>query len=627
MKRIFLNKDDTKVNKRFYLTKRLIETLLLSLVLGVFSHALLIAFQTNFDWNRVYLQMFEIRPELFWMGSLILVIIYWWIISIVGDRTIGAILFIGLSFIIGIITHQKMLLRGEPFYPSDISMISSFFSLLKMVDIQVILFSLILILLTVLLIFIILRRKKEKKLFFARKKSFFTRLALFLITTLFLFYIGNFNKPGNYVRDLYDQYAVWTTFSQQDNYLHNGFVSGFLFNLDGPVLNKPENYSKETMENLVQKYQKKANEINSNRDTSLSDVNIVYIMNETFSDPMKIEGISVSENPIPLTQQRMKESVSGEVLSQGYGGGTANIEFEALTGISMEPLEINITTPFIQMTEKMTTIPSVVNFLTSNGYEATAIHPFNTSMYKRKDVYKNLGFSTFLYEDNMKNTEKIENNRYISDESSYKEVINRMSETQSVDFIHLVTMQNHAVYSGKYEKSNFTVKGVPEISEAENYLQDLSYSDQALDKYLEKINKIDEKVVTVFWGDHLPSFYGNDIYKQNGKLTMHQTPFMIYSNYNNVSNNIGTISPIYFMNHVLEQTNAFVSPYYALLMALEEKMPAFEKGIYIESNQTSWTTRDKLSKETWEILKDYELILYDMTDGANYSSKLNFYND
>lgn len=617
------------INKRFYLLKRLLSTLFISLVLGAFSNTILIIFQTRFDWNRVYLQIFEIRPELFWSGSLILAVLYWWISSLIGDRDIGAILFIALSFAIGTITYQKMLLRAEPFYPSDFSMITGFSSLVKMVDVKVVILIVVLVVLLGALIFAILRYKKKKDISFIKKKKWVARIVIFLISSLFLGHVGNFNQPGNSVRDFYDQYAVWTAHSQQTNYLHNGFLSGFLYNLDGPVIDIPENYSKATMEELFNKYQNEADNINLTRNSKLSNVNLIYVMNETFSDPLKIEGITISDDPIPLTRKRMEENISGEVLSQGYGGGTANIEFEALTGISMEPLATNITTPFIQMTWQMDELPSVVDFLTDNSYETTAIHPFNTSMYKRKDVYEKMGFSTFLYEDTMKNTGKVENNRYISDDASYEEVMNRLAETPNTDFVHLVTMQNHAIYSDKYPSPKFTVSGVPEELEARNYFQDLSYSDKALDGFLDEVKNMSEKTMVVFWGDHLPSLYGNDLYSKNGNLVMHQTPFMIYSNFTDTIKNIDTISPIYFMNHVLEETNSFVSPYYALLMSLERKLPAFEKGLYIEQEDTKSekTTRDKLSKETWEVLKDYELLLYDLTDGSNYTQNSDFFAD
>lgn len=616
-----------KIALKYFLSIWVVGTLIISYLLGILSNVLLIAFQTKFDWERVYLQVFEIRPELFLMGSLILAIVYLWITTVIGNRNIGVVVFLALSLITGIVTYEKMLARSEPLYPSDLSMITGLPSLLKMVDLKIVLLALIMLVSVISLIVFIWKFPKKKRM--KTRKFMIIRIIGFICTTALLIYVGNFNQPGNKVRDFYNQYAIWTTHSQQTNYLHNGFVSGFLYNLDGPIIAKPNNYSKEVIEEIRQKYQKKADEINLTRKTELEDVNIIYIMNETFSNPLKIEGINVSENPIPLTNERMENTISGEVLSQGYGGGTANIEFEALTGISLEPMASNITTPYIQMTSKMKQLPSIVNYLLDNDYSTTAIHPFNTSMYKRSDVYEKFGFNSFLSEDSMKYTDKKETNRYISDESAYKEVLTKINQTEQKDFIHLVTMQNHATYSGKYSEPNFSVEGINEKEEAENYYQDLSYSDQALEAFLNQVEQLEEKTLVVFWGDHLPSFYGNEIYNQNGSLVMHQTPMLIYSNFKNTKINIGTTSPIYFMNYILEETASFVTPYYALLEELEEVLPAFEKGNYIENREgkdTVTVNRDNLSNKTWEILKDYEMILYDLTTGSSYSSDMSFYN-
>ena len=91
----------------------------------------------------------------------------------------------------------------------------------------------------------------------------------------------------------------------------------------------------------------------------LPETNVIYIMNESFADPLELEGLDLQSDPIPFTRALMDTSYSGELLSQGYGGGTANIEFEALTGFSMEPFAANITTPIrISCPCKMIFLPS-----------------------------------------------------------------------------------------------------------------------------------------------------------------------------------------------------------------------------------------------------------------------------
>ena len=127
------------------------------------------------------------------------------------------------------------------------------------------------------------------------------------------------------------------------------------------------------------------------------------------------------------------------MLSQNYGGGTANIEFEALTGFSMEPLNAQMTTPYTLLVPKLEKLPSLVSLLKDSGYETTAIHPYDTSMYKRKDVYQVLGFDQFLDQDTMTHRDKLENNPYISDESAYEEVLDQL-DSDTPQFLHLVTM-------------------------------------------------------------------------------------------------------------------------------------------------------------------------------------------
>ncbi|UDE96145.1 LTA synthase family protein [Carnobacterium viridans] len=391
-------------------------------------------------------------------------------------------------------------------------------------------------------------------------------------------------------------------------------------------MTKPINYSKQQVADIVHKYEEKAAEINESRKAALNDVNIIYMMNESFSDPLDLEGITLSKDPIPKIRELEKTTLSGKILSQGYGGGTANIEFEALTGLSMEPMAASLTTPYTQLVSRMSKLPSIVSYLNQQNYATSAIHPYNTTMYKRKEVYQKLGFKTFLNETNMEFVEKNDRNPYISDQSAYQEVLKQMKHTKESDFIHLVSMQNHMSYSGKYPNTDFSTQGTGNAKEAANYLQDLEYSDDALDDFLTTIEQLPEKTIVVFWGDHLPSFYSESIVETNGSLKMHQTPLIIYSNFAGNEGTLGTISPIYFMNHILTIANAQVTPFYAFLMELEEGLPAFEKGLYLENNtETIITERKDLLKETQDLLNVYDMIQYDVTVGENYSQVLNFF--
>ena len=124
------------------------------------------------------------------------------------------------------------------------------------------------------------------------------------------------------------------------------------------------------------------------------------------------------------------------------------------------------------------------------------------------------------------------------------------------------------------------------------------------------------------------SFYGSEgteLYDQNGRVTMSQTPLLIYTNFDEDTRDIGTISPIYFTNYVLEISQAPVTPFIALLDKLEMVLPAFKKGTYIERETEIKISRDELKPSTQLLLEDYDLILYDITTGKNYSQSLGLY--
>lgn len=609
-----------------------LKTILLGLITAFIGNFSLQLFQNQYNFSLAIHFTFQWHTEMFLLGMFLLFTLYLWLTALSGSRWLSALILLIITIAMGVTTQQKMALRGEPLYPSDFTMINELPFLLKMVDRKLVIAVIILLISLVSLgIILFIKKKRSSKQWtnpVQKKLNWIVRGVTFIITSGVLHYSIGFNQPGNVLKSAYDRYAYWIPYSQQMNYYNNGFIGGFLYNLGVDAMTEPANYSKKQIADIVQKYKERAAEINETRPAALNDVNIVYVMNESFSDPLALEGVTVSEDPIPKIRLLKETTLSGTILSQGYGGGTANIEFEALTGLSMEPMSASLTTPYTQLVSRMNELPSAISYLKQQGYATTAIHPYNTTMYKRNEVYQKLGFTTFLNETNMEFSAKKGQNPYISDESAYQEVLQQMETTDESDFIHLVTMQNHMVYSGKYPGTAFSAQGTGNAKEAANYLQDLSYSDDALADFLTTIDELPEKTIVIFWGDHLPSFYSETIAETNGSLKMHQTPLLVYPNFAEKSGALGTISPIYFMNHILNTTNAQVTPYYALLMELEEALPAFEKGLYIERNSTEvFEKRADLSEETQELLKVYDTIQYDVTVGENYSKAFNFFED
>lgn len=546
-----------------------------------------------------------------------------WLWALSGNVRVTNAILLFAGGTVGFATYEKMRQRNEPVYPSDLEMVKEARFLLGMLTAR----TLTLLVITLLVcagLFVYLVRKNKMRA--SAKLGWKTRFVLFGASSLALFYIGQFQQQGNLLKKAYDRTAYWIPYSQQMNYYNNGFVAGFLYNFAAAPMAMPEGYSGAEISGLKEKYQAIADEINAARTQEQPQVNIVYIMNESFADPLELEGIDLKLDPIPFTRALKDASYSGEILSQGYGGGTANIEFEALTGLSMEPFAANITTPYTQFLSSDDAFPSVVSRLEDAGYHSTAIHPFNTTMYKRKENYRTLGFDEFYYEETMVNTEKIGTNPYISDQSAYSEVIRTMENSSGKDFIHLVTMQNHTPYNNKYaDPYSYQETGVGDNA-IRNYLQDLSYSDQALAELVEKLKGWEEPTVVVFWGDHWPSVFGETVFSANTIQTMHETPLLIFSNFGTGQKDLGVISPIYFFSEILEMTQTQVTPFEALLQELQKEVPAFEKTMYVNAEDGAYvSSRSDLSDETRAVLADYDMIQYDLTAGQQISLDNGFF--
>ncbi|MGM0167421.1 hypothetical protein IGI39_002403 [Enterococcus sp. AZ135] len=568
--------------------------------------------QNDFSFDLAFKFAFSWHTEKFFLGCFVLFIFYGWISSFLGSLRSGSVFYVLTVTGVGIANYLKMKYRMEPIYPDDLKMITEFGMIRDMVGIPV--FILFLLLLATGIILIVFSLKRSLKL---EKKRQWFRLGFFILTSGLLLYVGSFNQEGNLLRKAYNKTALWIPYSQKMNYYNTGFMGGFLYNLPVEAMEKPENYSAAAVKKVAKEYQVDKNE------NSTEKPNIVYVMSESFSDPERLNGLEVlGGDPLQDYRTMADKTYSGQMLSQNYGGGTANIEFEALTGFSMELFNAQMTTPYTMLVPEFDSFPSLVGTLKERGYETTAIHPYNTSMYKRKDVYKTFGFDQFLDESTMKHTDKIENNPYISDAAAYQEIFDQLEKNEKPQFLHLVTMQTHMPYENKYEDLPYVVRG-DNSSAVRSYLQDIAYSSEALKDFLEKLDDLPERTLVVFWGDHLPGIYSDEIQTENQGHQLHETEFLMYDNRHQLNNQQVTTSPFYFAADLFQQGRLQMTGFQNLLVALQKELPAFEKGMYYQSGQ--WFKEARLNQKQEKIYQDYQMIQYDITAGNQYSLKEKFF--
>lgn len=624
-KKYLSEKSQKNVIKYAKIGKKIIQSKATFLIFSTICIYLLGAFLTKYilnlqfgGWEKAN-EFLSKNPKIAEFSQIITILVSFLFVGIFRNWRISMGVLFSLATIVMYINTEKMASRNTPFLPEDLAMSGEAGGLASMINFGR--FSNMLFMIAVIIIITIIANKISKKIWhfnFSKKQKiaiFIPQTALILICAHFLnlhtLEIRNLSRKGTFIKVENLETSIDFT-DQAYNYQTNGFILATISNLQAKTQKQPEGYSKEAVQKIVQKYKKIAEEKNKNR-KKLSDekVNVVYVMSESFIDPKLGKHLYDYGNkePIPYTKKLKKSQSSGWAASSEYGGGTANVEFEALTGLSNFFLN---SIPYTSIVPANKDTPSIVKNFNENGYKTIAMHPYNRNMYRREVVYPNLGFQEYKSADSFKNNSKIDNSKYISDESAFNEVLAELKNSQKPEFIHLVTMQNHMPYEeNTYSEHNFSVNAKnganPENAKTiQAYLEGISYSDKAMKNFLSEIEKLNEKTIVVFWGDHWPGIYGEMFEKELNKNDIRRTPLFVYSNFKKEKQDLGTSSLIYNQILALNSFDSKLSAFQYLLSDLREKYPALTKQ-FIKTDEKS------------DILKDFEMIEYDILSGNKYS--------
>lgn len=422
----------------------------------------------------------------------------------------------------------------------------------------------------------------------------------------------------------------------------NGPIVQYLNNVDITVMAKPAGYSAATMKKIVNRYQAETQEINRHRHNRLSDQTIIFNLSESFANPNRVPGVKLKNNPIPFITKMTKQNTGGIMVSSGYGGGTANMEYMTLTGYSLCNFSPTLPTPYTQLVPTLQKNPSIVD----EFKHSVAIHPYIGVFYSRTTVYKKFGLDRFMYLGSkypIKHQYKIDRSPYLSDKTAYANALDQIDNNQRGQFVNLVTMQNHFPYDQHFYNNDpryaaTTVSDGTNIDSVNEFATGIHHTDSYLQTFIKQIDRINKPITIVFYGDHLPGIYGNDMSKDGLKL--HETDYFIYSNKyaqthgaRNFSANTHFVSPNDFIAMVAKQTNSKVNWYQALLTTVYEKLPALTINTN-ESTTNSYNTSSELinqkgkvvkeshlSRKQKQILHDYRLLQYDVTAGKHYTNR------
>ncbi len=318
-------------------------------------------------------------------------------------------------------------------------------------------------------------------------------------------------------------------------YRDNGMPYSFMITWVKTGIDKPSRYTEEAIQGIFTNGEMGDDHIYTPGVDDDTDVakkpNIVYLQLESFIDPTMVDGFEFSKDPVPNFRKLMKDYSSGYITVPAVGAGTANVEFEAITGISARFFGPGEYPHKSILTEE--TCESAAFDMKQLGYSSHAIHNHRGAFYNRNTVFKNLGFDTFTCLEYMSNVAKTPKN-WAKDDVLTENIIDAMESSKGPDYIYTISVQGH----GKYPSEQLLENPEIEVTKSPNEEQKWSYEyyanqmyemDQFIKSLTDRLAKYDEDVVLVMYGDHLPAL--NMTADMMKSKDLYKTQYIIWDNF------------------------------------------------------------------------------------------------
>ena len=552
-------------------------------------------------------RLFTIYTKRLIFNFIVIILLHIFIYALTNKINLSIILSNTIIFILGIVNYTVTCFRGTPLVPWDILSLKTAAYVASSYTFNFNHF----FLLATSLFFLILSIGFKVKYKIKRKKIniIFRFVSLSITVVLAItFYLTN-------IIDYFDfENNLWRP---MDEYSNNGFLASFIKQSKNLLNAKPENYSSQSVENIL-------NELKSEVSTDKSiesQPNIIVIMNESYSDLTVNGDFNVSEEYMSYFYGLEENTIRGNTYVSVLGGQTPNSEWEFLTNNSMAFMPYR-TVPYQQYIRKKSY--SLANTLKAQGYTANAIHPWYGSGYRRNAIYPLLGFDSFESIETLENLDYLR--KYPTDLSTYEYITqqfeNKSDNEKIFDFV--VTMQNHSGYDLEGYDSTIFLTDIEDCPRVEQYISVMKESDKALEYLINYFENYDEKTIILFFGDHQPPYLEDKFWETimddpSDETTKYITPFILWANYDIEEKYVDKISLNYLSLLLLDTAGLKTTYYMEFLRNIQSKLPVITGNGYIDANGNYYTFED--NSEYLNILQDYEFIQYNNV--CDYKNKVN----
>lgn len=371
-------------------------------------------------------------------------------------------------------------------------------------------------------------------------------------------------------------------------YKDYGFVYSFSASVVDRGMSAPDDYSNKTVQAALDKV------ITQETDASVEKPNIICVLLESFVDPNEINFLECSENPVPNFENLAANYSSGYLTVPVVGAGTANTEFEILTGMGMQYFGLG-EYPYKTIL-KTNSCESIASDLKNLGYGTEVVHNNGGNFYSRANAFSQMGFDNFTSKEMMNITEYTPLGTWPTDDILVSEVAKALDSTPQQDFVYTITVQGHGAYPTEkvIENPEITVTGA-ETEEANNeweyYVNEIHEVDKFIANLTNMLSQRDEKTIVVFFGDHLPTMGLEESDMKSGSIF--KTRYVTWNNFG------------------LEKVDRDLTSY-QLLAAVTNQLGIHEGTMFRLHQNNNFQDIDTYSS-------DMELLQYDILYGDRYT--------
>jgi phosphoglycerol transferase MdoB-like AlkP superfamily enzyme len=433
-------------------------------------------------------------------------------------------------FVLGVCNFIIQFYRRTPLTSDDFLMITSLFNIIS-IYLNPLQISLIVLAVGISLLIIVRSWMRSVKLNVVFRQGVVTMaIALLLLNVMpnVSSSIHAFQNTNGNLVEIYDEF---------------GFVYSFVNSIMNKGIEEPEVYSEQSIESIIKYLTKDSHDA--------IKANIIFVQLESFFDVTRLSGVSFSANPIPNFTALKQSYSSGLLAVPTLGGGTANTEFEVITGMSLDFFGTG-EYPYKGVLLEQTAESMAYN-LKKIGYRASILHNNSGNFYGRHLVFANLGFDAFSTLETMRNVE-FNDLGWAKDKVLVDEIMEAILYSEDPDLVYTIAVQSHGDYprdeNPSYPFQVFGVMNKSDENQLEYYLSQINESDAIIPEIIAKVEQTGEPSIIVFFGDHLPGLNFEGFIDGNRNTT----DYVIWDNIglDKIDRNVETYQ---LSAHVLEQLN------------------------------------------------------------------------